>query len=339
MRIGIIGATGYTGQELVRLISNHPEAELAYCTSSSYAGMAVNEVLPHLNDVELTLEKYDAARAKDCNVVFVALPHTKSMPVVKELFGDVRIIDLGGDFRLKDKKIYEKWYQTKHEAPELLDHSVYGLPELNKDLIIGAELVANPGCYATASALALLPLAKEQLIGQVIIDAKSGISGAGKEPGDKNLFGKINENFLPYSVSEHKHQPEIDATLKVLHGGFGSVVFTPHLIPADRGILCSVYCSVNQPIDSNELDELYKNFYSGKPFVNILTSGKYPDIKTVRGSNRCDIAVTATGEGFIKIFSTIDNLIKGAAGQAVQNMNIMFGFDEAAGLPSNGMAP
>lgn len=339
MRISIIGATGYTGQELIRLISNHPEAELTYCTSNSYAGMAVNQVLPHLSNVDLPLFKYEADKAKQCDLVFIALPHTKSMPVVKELFGSVPVIDLGGDFRLKDRKVYETWYKTDHEAPELLGKAVYGLAELNKELLKDTQLVANPGCYATASVLALLPLAKDKLLKEVIIDAKSGISGAGKEPSDKNIFGKINENFMPYSVDSHKHQPEIGEALKTLDANFGHVNLTPHLIPIDRGILCSAYAFVDKSLSLETVSGLYEEFYSDKPFVNMLKKGTTPEVKSVRGTNRCDIALAMPEPGLLKVFSVIDNLIKGAAGQAVQNMNVMFGLDETSGLPLQGMVP
>lgn len=339
MRIGIIGATGYTGQELIRIISNHPDVDLEYCTSTSSSGMLINEALPHLSDVNIKLRKYSSAEAVKCDLVFVALPHTESMKVVKELFGGTRIIDLSGDFRIKDKQIYEKWYGAKHQAPDLLAEAVYGLPELNKPLIKEAGLVANPGCYATASALALLPLAINNLLKEAIIDAKSGISGAGKEPSDKNLFGKMNENFMPYSVQEHKHQPEIDATLKSLDQNFGAVSFTPHLLPVDRGILCSIYVNTKSEVDQDTAYGLYERFYSSHPFINILNNGRLPEIKSVRGSNRCDISLVATNTGLLKIFSSIDNLIKGASGQAVQNMNIMFGLDETSGIQVKGLMP
>lgn len=338
MRIGIIGATGYTGHELIRILSGHPAAEIVYCTSTSYAGQKVSDIIPSLG-LELQLQKYSSKWAKDCDFIFLALPHSKSMPVVKELFGKTKIIDLSSDFRLRDAQAYEKWYSLKHQAPELLKKAVYGLPELFKPEIKEAMLVANPGCYATASILSLLPLAKNKLAKNIIIDAKSGISGAGRMPSDKNLFCSINENFMPYSVGKHKHQPEIESTLGLLDENIGSIVFTPHLVPVDRGILCSIYVFLTKDAAKSEIVKIYKDFYTDSPFVKILKEGTIADMKSVRGSNCCNISIHLTEPGLVKIFASIDNLVKGAAGQAVQNMNIMAGLEETTGLPVAGFMP
>lgn len=342
IKVGILGATGYTGAELVRLLLQHSNVVISYIASSKHAGKKLNELYPHLLNFPGILEEFDVKKASSCDVIFSALPHTHSIKFISKIAEKVPVIDLSGDLRLKDPQLYEKYYGEKHLYQDMLKKAVYGLPEFNRKEIKNSKLVANPGCYATAAVLALHPLVKEGAIkGNPIIDAKSGISGAGKSPSDKNLFGNINENISPYSVGDHKHIPEIEQCLTDISGKSIKINFTPYLIPVDRGILSTVYLDLNGKFKSeNELWKLYTNFYKDEPFVRILGKGLYPNIKSMRGSNRCDIGIyydKNTNKAII--FSAIDNLVKGAAGQAIQNMNIMFGLNETEGLPVEGMFP
>lgn len=343
IKVGILGVTGYTGAELVRLLLNHPDIEINYITTTKHAGEMLNKHYPNLSGFFGVLEYFNKEKATSCDVIFSALPHTESIKYVSQIAEKIPVIDLSEDIRLKDPVLYEQYYGEKHLKSELLEKAVYGLPEIYRDKIKNSKLIANPGCYATAAILALHPLVKEgQIKGSPIIDAKSGISGAGKSPGDKNLFGNINENIIPYSIGNHKHIPEIEQCLAEVNAGKSiKINFTPYLIPVDRGILCTVYADLEgYGWSSKKVYELYSTFYENEPFVNVLDSGSYPNIKSVRGSNRCDIGVyydENTNKAII--FSAIDNLVKGAAGQAIQNMNIMFGFEETLGLPIEGVFP
>lgn len=342
IKVGILGVTGYSGIELYRLLENHPHAEVSYAPVRSESG-------PLMFAASLYLRGYgaivgDLSEFENCDVVFSALPHVESLKSILKLVENkkIHVIDLSGDLRLKDPVIYEFYYEHKHLKQELLEIAVYGLPELNRNKITESKLIANPGCYATAALLAMLPPAKENaIIGSPVVDAKSGISGAGKMPNPKNLFCEVNENIIPYSIGNHKHVPEIEQTLAEISDTDVNITFTPQLIPVDRGILCTSYIDLNDKFSSeSDLLQFYADFYKDDPFVRVLDKGEYPNIKSVRGSNRCDIGIHKNkNTGKTVIFSTIDNLIKGAAGQAIQNMNLMFGFEETAGLPLHGLLP
>jgi N-acetyl-gamma-glutamyl-phosphate reductase len=337
IKVGILGVTGYSGIEILRLLGSHSGLEVIYAPVRKPESLTL-AAAEHLNKYP----KQNLSKAEDCDIIFSALPHVESLKSVLELADKVPIIDLSGDLRLKNTVVYEQYYGAKHLKPEFLEKAVYGLPEMNREKIKDSKLIANPGCYATAALLALLPLAKEKaIIGSPIIDAKSGISGAGKTPSFKNLYCEVSENMMPYSVGSHNHIPEIEQTLADASGDKTDIIFTPYLIPVDRGILCTAYMDLKDEFyDERKIRELYEDFYKDEPFVKLLEHGVYPNIKSVRGSNRCDIGIyfdKKTKKAVI--FSAIDNLVKGAAGQAIQNMNLMFGFDEKEGLPVYGLLP
>jgi len=345
MKIGVVGATGYTGAELLRLLTNHPEVEITYLTSEKSAGENIADVYPHMQGaVDLTLEAFNPDRAaKAVELLFCALPHGHSHRVVPELVGrGCRVIDLSADFRLKDANVYQQWYKQEHSAPSLLPQAVYGLPEFGKEKIKGAMLVANPGCYPTASLLALAPLAKYGLVcwPDVIIDAKTGISGAGKTPKQLFHYPERTENFEAYKVGAHQHTPEIEQQLSSLAGEQVEVTFTPHLVPMSRGILVTVYLRLKKKIDREEVVDIYRRFYQNEPFVRLLPHPVLPATARVRGSNFCDLAVSEDRHtSRLIILAAIDNLVKGAAGQAVQNLNIMAGFEETTGLQQMPLYP
>lgn len=342
VRVSILGSTGYTGAELVRILSTHPFCELTYLGSQSYAGQSFTDVFSHLHglvDKECGEHDVDQAVAAS-DVIFVALPHGHSAPVVGEAVSRGRkVIDLGADFRFRDPRIYEQWYGVKHGQPSLLDRAVYGLPELRRPEVKGAEIVANPGCYPTGAVLALAPLLAEELIwpDSIIIDSKSGVSGAGRGLALSSMFSEVNESVHPYGVVTHRHTPEIEQELTRLAGEQVKVTFTPHLIPMTRGILTTVYASLKKDVSMPELRDAYRCFYAREIFVRILPAGCWPRTKWVWGSNYIDIGLTVDERtGRVIVVSAIDNLVKGASGQAVQNMNIMFELPEDTGL---GMAP
>lgn len=345
IKVGIIGATGYAGSELVRLISGHPEARLTVLTTQSYAGKPFWEVYPYLYKyVGLTCEELDLpALVEKVDVVFTALPHGHAMPVGIEVARQgKRLIDLGADFRFKNYEEYETWYKVEHAARELLEQAVYGLPELHREKIKKASIVGNPGCYPTSAILGLAPLMAEGLLDPetLVIDSKSGVSGAGRGLSLGTHYCEVNENIRAYNVAAHRHTPEIEQELGALCGQDLKISFTPHLTPMTRGILSTMYGKLNKSVDTGTLRDLYVKFYENEPFVRILPPGMLPQTKAVTGSNCCDLAVAADPRtGRAVVLSAIDNLIKGAAGQAVQNMNIMFGLDETAGLDSPGMYP
>ncbi|WOK04850.1 N-acetyl-gamma-glutamyl-phosphate reductase [Imperialibacter roseus] len=333
-KIGVVGATGYTGSELVRILANHPEVEIAVITSESRAGEKFSDVHPFFKDiVDQPLHKADKVNELDLDLVFLALPHGVSMEYVKQFAGKgFKIVDFSGDFRLDSPKTYEEWYNKPHTFVEGFDTAVYGLPELFYDKIKGADLVANPGCYPTSAILPLAPLLANGIIESkgIIIDAKSGITGAGIKASTTTHFSNVNDNFKAYGLKNHRHTIEIQGVLDGITAGV-TLQFTPHLLPVDRGILSTTYARPKGATSSAELKALYQDFYKDKPFVRIC--GTPPAIKDVRGSNYCNIyADFDERTGNIILISTIDNLVKGAAGQAVQNMNIMLGFEESLGL-------
>lgn len=345
IKVSIIGATGYTGSELIRLLLGHPEVEFAHLTSQSYSGQKVQAVFPQFQGyldqelVPLELEKLVA----DSDVVFAALPHGLSSPIAKACIdAGVKFIDLGADFRLKDVATYEQWYQVDHEAQDLIVEAVYGMPELNREKIKQADLIANPGCFPTSIILGLKPLVteKSQAIQSIIIDSKSGTTGAGRSAKVPNLYAEIGENFKAYNINGHRHIPEIEQELQVLGGEELMVSFTPHLLPISRGILSTIYVTLNESIDQEWLTDLYQKTYKAEPFVHILPQGMTPEVKHVRGSNHCHLAVSYDPRTkMVKIISVIDNLVKGASGQAIQNLNLMYGWDETTALQAAGLNP
>jgi len=338
IKVGIYGASGYTGQELIRIISRHPTCELTQVTSRRYAGVKLSDLFPHLRGfTDLAFINADPHQvAETCEVVFLAVPHGVAMSVAGTfLDAGVKVIDLSADFRIRKAEIYEKWYKT-HEAKSLLSSSVYGLPELYRNEIRTAKIVANPGCYPTSVILGIAPLLTERWIdpSSIIVDSKSGVSGAGREPVVSSLFCEVGEAFKAYKVGgAHRHIPEIEQELSQLAGEEIKITFTPHLLPVSRGILSTIYTQPVKPVSRESLYDLYKNFYRSEPFIRIYPPGEIPNISAVRGSNFCDIGLVIDGRANrIIVLSAIDNLIKGASGQAVQNMNLMCAIDERAGL-------
>ena len=337
IRVAILGASGYTGMELLRILASHPEVKVTEVTSRQYKGTAVTEVFPALSGYYdgLLFGASEAFVNLHSDVVFCALPHGASQDAVPVVLKSGRmVIDLSADFRLKDAAVYNAWY-GEHKATGLLKDAVYGLPELFRAKIKGARFVSNPGCYPTGAALALAPLAKAGLIelGSVIIDSKSGVSGAGRGAAVEYLFAEVNEGFRAYKVGSHRHTPEIEQTLSEIAGGVVSVTFTPHLLPVSRGILTTAYAGIKGACASGDIHKLYADFYAKEQFVRVSPIGKFPDISHVRGSNYCDIGVYFDEKKKrAVVISAIDNLVKGASGQAVQNMNIMCGFAENTAL-------
>lgn len=339
IRVGIAGATGYGGIELIRLLGFHPEAEIVLAGTESYVGQELAAVYPHLRS-RLNLlgrEATGEALAAECDVVFTALPHGVPMKLAPAvLAAGKKLIDLGADFRLKDIAAYEAWYKVKHVAAELNTEAVYGLPELFREQIKGARLVGNPGCYPTSCALAAAPLLKEGVVESrgIIFDSKSGVSGAGRGANLGVHFAEVNENFKAYNIAGgHRHTPEIEQTLSTLSGEPVVVSFTPHLVPMTRGILTTAYFNLKQDLTTEQAVELFTAFYAGEPFVRVRPVGELPMTKQVAGSNYCDIGVQVDRRtGRVLVISVIDNLVKGAAGQAIQNMNLLFGLPETTGL-------
>jgi N-acetyl-gamma-glutamyl-phosphate reductase len=342
--VGVVGATGYTGVELLRLLSTHEAVDLKVATSNSEKGKAVTEVFPSLRShIDLEFVEHDSEQLHSCDLVFFATPHATAMHYVPKLLDQgCKIIDLSADFRIKSPDIWEHWYQVKHASPELLETAVYGLPELNREQIRDANLIANPGCYPTAITLALLPALKNGLIdtGDIIADAKSGLSGAGRKATLATQFSEVSESFKAYAVSGHRHLPEITQTLNHVQQQNGvNLTFVPHLVPMNRGIFATVYVKL---IDHTvALQKLYTEFYAQEKFVDVMPEGSHPDTASVRTTNLCRVAIHPgnSGSQSVVILSVIDNLVKGAAGQAVQNMNLMFGLEEEMGLVSPGLIP
>ena len=345
IKAGIIGATGYAGEQLAWFLYKHPDVKVEFYASHNYAGMPYNEIYNnfygYIEDVCVSMETA-ISKLSSINVLFTAMPHGKTFKIAeKALSLGVKVIDLGADFRLKSKDEYEEWYKVKHESVDLLASAVYGLTELNREAIKGCSLLANPGCYPTATILGLTPLLKNNLIlpNTIIVDAKSGVSGAGRSANISSLFTECNESIKAYAVASHRHTPEIEQELsKASKGNDIKICFTPHLVPMNRGILSTCYSSLAVDITAEKLIALYRDFYKDDFFVKILDG--LPETRWVRGSNLCHIGIKVDKRtNRVIVISAIDNLIKGAAGQAVQNMNIMFGIEETTGLDIISMAP
>ncbi len=345
VRVAVIGASGYTGGELLRILATHSKVEVAYATSRPHAGKKVWEVQPHLRGLlDVVLEDVDVEKiAERAECAFLATPHTVSMTIAPDLIErGLRVIDLSADFRLKSVKVYERCYKVKHSCPRLLEEAVYGLPELHRREIAGARLVANPGCYPTGAILAIAPLLSYGLIepNTIYVDAKSGTSGAGATPTSFTHHPECGSNVRPYNVFAHRHVPEIEQELSALCGKEVSVAFSPHLVPIVRGILTSVYANAEPGVSEQDIYRAYLDLYEVEPFVRILEPGELPNLSAVVGSNFCDIGFVYDREKrVVAAFSAIDNLTKGASGQAVQNMNIMYGLGETEGLLFPGLWP
>jgi len=337
LKIGIVGATGYTGVELLRLLATHPDANIVAVTSRGEAGMQVAEMFPSLRGyVDLAFSDPANVDLTQCDVVFFATPHGVAMSQAKALVdAGVKIIDLAADFRLQDIATFEKWYKLPHACPEILKNAVYGIPELYREKIKHAKVIGNPGCYPTTVLLGLAPLLEKNLIDfslPIISDSKSGVSGAGRKAEVATLFPEASDNMKAYGVAGHRHHPEIYAQLMQLAGAKLDFIFTPHLIPMIRGMLSTIYVKLSVNIDSSEVQALYENRYANEQFVDVLPAGSLPETRSTRGSNQLRIALHKPLDGFMTVLVVQDNLVKGAAGQAIQNMNIMFGLEENSGL-------
>ncbi len=345
LKVAILGGSGYTGGELLRLLLQHPQVKIIAVTSERSAGRPVSELFPSLTGLSETLrfEPLDIKQVvKKADLFFLCLPHKTSQEVVFNLHkAGKRVIDLSADYRLKDAAVYEEWYKTPHMYPVLLKKAVYGLSELYRVKIKNAEIVANPGCYPASAILGLAPVIKSALIDldSIIIDSKSGVSGAGRNPELPFMFSEANESVRAYAVTTHRHTPEIEQELSrlVRTKKKVKVIFTPHLVPMDRGILSTIYVNLKNDarctMHDAGLHKLYQNFYAKEPFIRVLKNGEYPSTKAVKGTNFCDISLFLDRrKNSLIIVTAIDNLLKGASGQAVQNMNIMYGFDESMGL-------
>lgn len=342
IKVGVVGGTGYTGVELLRLLAGHPEAGLVVITSRSEAGRPVSELFPNLRgSLDLAFSEPDIAQLSACDLVFFATPNGTAMGMTPQLLeAGVRVIDLAADFRLRQADQWEQWYGMPHACPQLLEQAVYGLPEVNRDAVAQAQLVANPGCYPTAVQLGFLPLLETGLIDreQLIADAKSGVSGAGRKAATGSLLCEASENFKAYGVAGHRHLPEIRQGLEAAAGAPVGLTFVPHLTPMIRGIHTTLYAQLLNT--GEDLQALFETRYRDEPFVDVLPAGSHPETRSVRGANHCRIAVHRPQQGnTVVVLSVIDNLVKGAAGQAVQNMNIMFGFQEQAGLADIALLP
>ena len=337
IKVGIIGATGYVGQQLLGLLNEHPKTEIVFLSSHSFEGMAYEEIYGHYLgrvhqrciSLETALDQVDG-----CDFVFIALPHGKSLSIMEALKNkDVKVIDFGGDFRMNDPAVISDWYGCHHEDVELLKSVVYGLPELNHDEIVKTKMIANPGCYPTASLLALLPLMDKSYIdkGAIVIDGKSGVTGAGRKSSLTFSFSEVNENFKAYGLSGHRHRPEIEEVLSSAYGQALKVIFTPHLVPMQRGLLITAYVPLKMGVSLETIEASYKAYYKDSPFVRLLKN--MPETKHVSRTNYCDIALFLdTNTHRLVVVSAIDNLVKGSAGQAIQNMNLMMVYSQTLGL-------
>jgi N-acetyl-gamma-glutamyl-phosphate reductase len=336
-RVGIVGATGYTGVELLRLLVQHPEVEVTVLTSQKYAGVPIDQVFPSLTGrlqikcEELTIDRI----SQKVDFIFTAVPHKTAMETVPLFYQKgKRVVDLSADFRFKDPEVYERWYQ-KHTCVDLLPESVYGLPELHREEIKNAKIVGNPGCYPTGALIGLIPLIKDGMISyeNIVIDSKSGVSGAGRDVVLGSLFCEVNEGVKAYKIFDHRHLPEIEQELGQLAQKKIIVTFVPHLIPMDRGILTTIYVNFTKKVNTEDALKIFNEYYEKEPFIRIYPKGKIPNTKDVRGSNYCDIGVIVNeSDSRVVIVTAIDNLVKGASGEAVQNMNIMLGYPETMGL-------
>ena len=341
IKVGIVGGTGYTGVELLRLLASHPSTELVAITSRSEKGKPVSALFPNLRGiVDMPFTEPTVANLKDCDVVFFATPHGVAQNLVPEILAaGIRVVDLSADFRIRDIDIWEKWYAQKHAAPQLVSQAVYGLPEFNRDEIADANLVACAGCYPTSVQLGLKPLLEAGAVdlSDIIANSASGVSGAGKQANVATLLSEAGDNFKAYAASGHRHQPEIEQGLADMAGEPVGLIFVPHLLPLIRGIHTTLYVDLLQDLD---VQALYETHYADEPFVDVLEPNSHPETRTVRGSNNCRIALHRPGNGNKLVILVLeDNLTKGASGQALQCMNIMFGLDEDAGLTMPALMP
>ncbi len=345
IKASIVGGTGYTGVELLRLLAIHPDVEVQAITSRSERGRSVAELFPSLRGhlaLEFTEPSIDVLGSSD--VVFFATPHGVAQSMARDIVSrGIRVIDLSADFRLRDVSVWEQWYGQAHACPELIETAVYGLPEINRDAIAGAQMVSCPGCYPTSVILGFLPLLRENIVDvdDLIANAASGVSGAGRGASVANLHAEVSDSFKAYGVAGHRHLPEIEQCLAALAGGPVNLTFVPHLLPIVRGIHATLYASMeNRDVDQAALQNLYEDYYAGEPFVDVLPAGMLPQTRTVRGANVCRIAVARPlARNKIVVMSAIDNLVKGASGQAVQNLNLMFGLPETRGLETPPLLP
>ncbi|MEC5163857.1 N-acetyl-gamma-glutamyl-phosphate reductase [Janthinobacterium sp. CG_23.3] len=348
IKVGIVGGTGYTGVELLRLLAVHPQVQLTAITSRKEDGLPVADMYPSLRGrVDLAFSSPDKANLGECDVVFFATPHGVAMAQAPALLAaGVKVIDLAADFRLKDQAVFEQWYNIPHTAPELIEQAVYGLPELNRDDIKGASLVANPGCYPTTMQLGYTPLLKAGLIdaSSLIADCKSGVSGAGRKAEIGILFSESSDNFKAYSVSGHRHLPETTAQLQRFTDQKVGLIFTPHLVPMIRGMHSTLYARLSKDVGNAELQALFEAAYRDAPFVDVMPFGAHPETRSTRGSNMLRLAlhrpqVDGAPGNTVIVLVVQDNLVKGASGQAVQCMNLMFGLDESMGLAHIALMP
>lgn len=344
MNVSIVGATGYGGLELIRFLGNHPYMKISSLHTSSQFGRNIHEENAHLMHMDYTLEEIDAEKiAKKSDIVFLATPSGVSAKLISEFFDlDLKVIDLSGDLRLQTVGEYEKWYKKTPAPQHIIEKAVYGLSEWNKEQIKKADIISNPGCYPTATLLGLAPLFTEGwATGEdVIVDAKSAVSGAGKSPSANTHYSEMNENFKIYKVNQHQHIPEVEQQLTRWFAGTKPISFNTHLVPMTRGIMSTMYVKVNRQTTTEEIRDLYETIYANHPFVRVQPLGKFPSTKQVYGSNFCDIGVDYDERtGKVVIVSVIDNLVKGAAGQAIQNANILMGIEETAGLWSAPLYP
>jgi N-acetyl-gamma-glutamyl-phosphate reductase len=344
IKVGIVGGTGYTGVELLRLLASHPDVQLTAITSRKEDGLPVADMFPSLRGrVNLAFSAPENADLQQCDVVFFATPHGVAMAQAPALLAvGVKVIDLAADFRLKDQSTFEKWYKIPHTAPEWIEQAVYGLPELNRDDIKGAKLVANPGCYPTTMQLGFYPLLKAGLIdaGNLIADCKSGVSGAGRKAEIGTLFSEASDNFKAYGVAGHRHTPETSAQLQRFTDQKVGLIFTPHLVPMIRGMHATLYGRLTREVGNEELQALFEKQYEGQPFVDVMPFGSLPETRSTRGSNVLRLALHRPDNGNTVVVLVVqDNLVKGASGQAVQCMNLMFGLEETSGLMQIALMP
>lgn len=343
IKVGIVGGTGYTGVELLRLLANHPNAQVDVITSRSEEGVSVAQMYPNLRGhYDLCFTVPDVKQLSQCEVVFFATPHGVAMKMAPELIANgVKVIDLGADFRIKDLELWSKWYGMEHTSPEMAELAVYGLPEVNREQIKSAQLIACPGCYPTATQLAFLPLIENKLIDhrRLIADCKSGVSGAGRGASVGMLMCEASESMMAYGVHGHRHLPEIKQGLSSAAGRPVNLTFVPHLTPMIRGIHSTCYGVLKDPVD-HDLQTLFEQRYANEPFVDVMPAGSHPQTRSVKGANVCRISIhRPQDDDMVVVLSVIDNLVKGAAGQAIQNMNIMCDLDESAGLGLVGLMP
>jgi len=341
-KVGIVGGTGYTGVELLRLLASHEQVEVTTITSRADAGRRVDEMFPNLRGIcDLAFSEPDVSLLAACDLVFFATPHNVAMNLVPELLAaGTRVVDLSADYRLRDAALWSQWYGEPHASPDLLAEAVYGLPELNREKIASARLVACPGCYPTSVQLGFMPLLAHGLVdpAHLIASSASGVSGAGRQAKLDNLLSEVSDSFKAYGVHGHRHLPEIEQGLGDIAGQQVQVTFVPHLLPIVRGIHSTLFARLRD--QSRDLQALYEDWFASEPFVDVLPAGVYPQTRTVKGANRCQLSVSVPqGRDTVVIMATIDNLVKGASGQAVQNMNIMLGLDERAGLRQVGLLP